>query len=358
MATSAPYCPWQVGRIAADPRTGQTGTTMPFTLFATPGWRWPGTASPGCPSATRSAPSSSSRAGARRPRRRPAAPAALAVDRRHRDGLLGRSPNSPPTAASTATGWRWRSPSRCEPYRGYGPGAVTILRLIRTGTPWPVAAASAFDGQGSCGNGAAMRVAPLGAWYADSTAARGPGPAPPPRSPTPIRRGSPARSRWPSPPRSPPGPGWTGERRPADRLLAAVAGAIDPAAEVHRGIRRAVGLLGRPLAEAVAALGNGSRVTAQDTVAVHPLGGRHPPRRLPGRDPCLRRGGRGRRHHRRDRRRDRRRHTPGSARPAGCPTTGSPPGSRCRTGWADGQAGRGQPACGGLAAVDVTPDRR
>ncbi|MEU8189154.1 ADP-ribosylglycohydrolase family protein, partial [Micromonospora carbonacea] len=26
---------------------------------------------------------------------------------------------------------------RCEPYRGYGTGAVTILRLIRTGTPWP-----------------------------------------------------------------------------------------------------------------------------------------------------------------------------------------------------------------------------
>ncbi|MFS8101631.1 ADP-ribosylglycohydrolase family protein [Lentzea alba] len=56
---------------------------------------------------------------------------------------------------------------RCEPYRGYGAGAFTILRKIRQGTPWKEAAGSAFDGQGSCGNGAAMRIAPLGAYYAD-----------------------------------------------------------------------------------------------------------------------------------------------------------------------------------------------
>ncbi|MEV6238894.1 ADP-ribosylglycohydrolase family protein [Lentzea sp. NPDC051838] len=56
---------------------------------------------------------------------------------------------------------------RCEPYRGYGAGAFTILRKIRQGTPWKEAAGSAFDGQGSCGNGAAMRIAPLGAYFAD-----------------------------------------------------------------------------------------------------------------------------------------------------------------------------------------------
>ncbi|BCJ41594.1 hydrolase [Actinoplanes ianthinogenes] len=55
-----------------------------------------------------------------------------------------------------------------EPYRGYGPGAVVMLRQIREGLPWPIAAAAAFNGQGSCGNGAAMRAAPLGAWHADS----------------------------------------------------------------------------------------------------------------------------------------------------------------------------------------------
>jgi ADP-ribosylglycohydrolase len=56
---------------------------------------------------------------------------------------------------------------RCEPYRGYGAGAFTILREIRQGTPWKDAASSAFGGQGSCGNGAAMRIAPLGAYFAD-----------------------------------------------------------------------------------------------------------------------------------------------------------------------------------------------
>ena len=55
-------------------------------------------------------------------------------------------------------------------YRGYGPGAVVMLRQIREGTPWPIASAAAFEGQGSAGNGAAMRAAPLGAWHADSLA--------------------------------------------------------------------------------------------------------------------------------------------------------------------------------------------
>jgi len=56
---------------------------------------------------------------------------------------------------------------RCEPYRGYGAGAVVILHQIRDGVPWRQAAAAAFGGQGSCGNGAAMRVAPLGAYHPD-----------------------------------------------------------------------------------------------------------------------------------------------------------------------------------------------
>jgi ADP-ribosylglycohydrolase len=59
---------------------------------------------------------------------------------------------------------------RHDPQRGYGAGAVVLLGQIRAGTPWPVAAAAAFHGQGSAGNGAAMRAAPLGAWHADSLA--------------------------------------------------------------------------------------------------------------------------------------------------------------------------------------------
>jgi ADP-ribosylglycohydrolase len=54
-----------------------------------------------------------------------------------------------------------------EPDRGYGSGAIRILHEITLGTPWREAARSAFGGQGSFGNGGAMRVAPLGAYFAD-----------------------------------------------------------------------------------------------------------------------------------------------------------------------------------------------
>ena len=54
-----------------------------------------------------------------------------------------------------------------DPGRGYGGTAHGILRAIGEGTPWPTAAGRVFDGQGSCGNGGAMRVAPVGAYFAN-----------------------------------------------------------------------------------------------------------------------------------------------------------------------------------------------
>lgn len=51
--------------------------------------------------------------------------------------------------------------------RGYGPAVGRLLRLVREGGDWRELSAALFDGQGSWGNGAAMRIAPLGAWYAD-----------------------------------------------------------------------------------------------------------------------------------------------------------------------------------------------
>ncbi|KOU05782.1 crystallin [Streptomyces sp. NRRL F-5755] len=51
--------------------------------------------------------------------------------------------------------------------RGYGPAVNRMLRLIREGGDWRELASALFNGQGSWGNGAAMRIAPLGAWYAD-----------------------------------------------------------------------------------------------------------------------------------------------------------------------------------------------
>ncbi|MEV4471477.1 ADP-ribosylglycohydrolase family protein [Nonomuraea sp. NPDC049504] len=54
--------------------------------------------------------------------------------------------------------------------RGYGPATNRMLRLVREGGDWRALAAELFDGQGSWGNGAAMRVAPLGAWFAGDVA--------------------------------------------------------------------------------------------------------------------------------------------------------------------------------------------
>jgi ADP-ribosylglycohydrolase len=56
---------------------------------------------------------------------------------------------------------------RKEPDRGYGSMARVILRSILGGENWQTASASAFSGTGSMGNGGAMRVAPLGAYFAE-----------------------------------------------------------------------------------------------------------------------------------------------------------------------------------------------
>ena len=45
-------------------------------------------------------------------------------------------------------------------HRGYGGTAHSILRSIGEGQDWRDVASGAFDGMGSMGNGAAMRVAP------------------------------------------------------------------------------------------------------------------------------------------------------------------------------------------------------
>src|SRR5215831_12309714 len=51
--------------------------------------------------------------------------------------------------------------------RGYGQGAYTVLCGIKEGLDWRMLTRIGFRGQGSFGNGAAMRVAPLGAFFAD-----------------------------------------------------------------------------------------------------------------------------------------------------------------------------------------------
>ncbi|MBA8824250.1 poly(ADP-ribose) glycohydrolase ARH3 [Saccharopolyspora lacisalsi] len=48
-----------------------------------------------------------------------------------------------------------------EPWRGYGMGSREIFERVLRGTPWRKASEDCFGGEGSYGNGGAMRVAPI-----------------------------------------------------------------------------------------------------------------------------------------------------------------------------------------------------
>lgn len=149
------------------------------------------------------------------------------------------------------------------PARGYGRGARTILEQIRDGMPWRTAAARAFDGQGSMGNGGAMRVAPLGAWFAGDMGAV-------------VRHARASAEVTHAHPEGQAGAvaiavaaAWACTRNPkhgADRLFETVLDAT-PHGQTRDGISRAVHVPhSDPPRKAAAILGNGSRVTSPDTV--------------------------------------------------------------------------------------------
>lgn len=63
----------------------------------------------------------------------------------------------------------FRENFRQEPWRGYAAGPPTIFSLVeRKGMPYSEAALGLFGNQGSFGNGAAMRVAPVGLFFYDA----------------------------------------------------------------------------------------------------------------------------------------------------------------------------------------------
>ena len=53
-----------------------------------------------------------------------------------------------------------------EPQRGYGSGTIELFRLWRQGVPATEAAGRLYGGEGSLGNGAAMRIAPIAVRFA------------------------------------------------------------------------------------------------------------------------------------------------------------------------------------------------
>lgn len=151
------------------------------------------------------------------------------------------------------------------PTRGYGPAAGFLLASISYGGSWRTLSREAFGGTGSFGNGSAMRVAPLGAWYFDDLAAA----ADQARLSAEVTHPHPegiagaiavacaaayvagerARAATPA---------------PADVLAAALE--HTPDSEVATRLRLATELLGTEAAAASLLLGNGSQISCQDTV--------------------------------------------------------------------------------------------
>lgn len=148
-----------------------------------------------------------------------------------------------------------------EPHRGYAVGAVAVLEGLLAGEHWSGIAPSLFGGQGSFGSGAAMRAAPVGAFFAGD----------PPRAALEIDRSSvvthshlegrvgavavavaAAMLVTPEPPRG-------------DALLRAVARGL-PRSRTRTGIEAALRFPAAEADEAARALGTGRQLTSVDTV--------------------------------------------------------------------------------------------
>jgi ADP-ribosylglycohydrolase len=147
--------------------------------------------------------------------------------------------------------------------RGYGPAVNRLLRLVREGEDWRELAAGLFKGQGSWGNGAAMRIAPLGAWYAGDPeqashqAEISAYPTHQHREAVVGAMAVAAAAALVAAPDGPPGPG---------ELLDSVI-ALVPKSAVGAGLRRARDMLDYDDPGTVAAvLGCGRRTSAHDTV--------------------------------------------------------------------------------------------
>jgi ADP-ribosylglycohydrolase len=159
-----------------------------------------------------------------------------------------------------------RFADRMQASRGYGLGAYKILAGIKAGQSWASLTRSGFGGMGSFGNGAAMRVAPLGAFFADRDQALVTEQA---RLSAEITHAHPegiagaiavavaAALAWRA----------RGTSSPLGRELIERVRDATPAGYTRDAIGEALALSsGATVMEAAAALGNGSGVTAPDTV--------------------------------------------------------------------------------------------
>jgi ADP-ribosylglycohydrolase len=155
---------------------------------------------------------------------------------------------------------------QAEPRRGYGAGSSRQFMGMALGGDWRDLSRTAFGGSGSFGNGAAMRIAPLGAYFADDretlveqarlsaevTHAHPEGIA----GAIAVSIAAAWACQW----------GETGRAESAQKLLQTAAD-FTPPGETRDGIVKALDL---PLDywehTAASALGNGGRIAAADTV--------------------------------------------------------------------------------------------
>ncbi len=151
-----------------------------------------------------------------------------------------------------------------DPYRGYGLTVRRVLEDIAQGMPWDQAARQVYGGLGSMGNGGAMRAAPIGAYHADDYS-------------TVVAAARLSAATTHAHPEGQAGAiavavaaAWasrTGDQVDTGGQLLEVVAAYTPTGETRTGIERALALdLALPVPSAVEVLGNGSRITAPDTV--------------------------------------------------------------------------------------------
>ena len=154
-----------------------------------------------------------------------------------------------------------------DPTRGYGPAMHGLLANIRQARGhWREQAQALFGGHGSYGNGSAMRVAPLGAYFADDLDML-------------VEQAEKSAVTTHCHPEAVAGAiavalaaalAWqyrSASQLPSVPEFLRQVHERTPASDVRRGIQNAIDLAGgTPVRAAVSVLGNGSMVTAQDTV--------------------------------------------------------------------------------------------
>lgn len=152
-----------------------------------------------------------------------------------------------------------------DPHRGYGSQMQRLLPALGVGADWHTASRQMIGGMGTGDNGAAVRVTPVGAYFADDLTAA----ALHARRSAEVTHTDPEAIAGAVAVAVATAIAWQfrGRLRPTrQEFIDCVLPYVDPS-EVSRQLRRARDLPpGTQVSRAAAVLGNGSRVTCQDTV--------------------------------------------------------------------------------------------